>query len=449
MERNKICCMDVLDGLKLIPDGTIQTVITSPPYWNLRDYGVPGQLGLEPTPEMYVRNMVEIFREIKRVLRPNGTVWLNLGDSYAANRGYQVPDNKHVDVGNNRGMRAKVIGLKPKDLIGLPWRVALALQADGWWLRMDIVWSKPNPMPSSVTDRPGTSHEYIFLLAKSSRYFYDSVAVREKGVYPAGTKGGKGSQSRKRSGANSRPEEYATYSGTRNKRSVWSSTAGGADWDFCEACQTIFIGKDRNRIEKIKELQEDGKTKTIKKCPCGVTDRWAGHFAAYPGKLIEPCILAGTSPYACCTCGAPWKRVVEKKRISRPELSPEDPRYRPGKYISPYKDINGTGDSHVTETRTIGWAPTCKCNKELQLDQILQFQAGKVPVGLGRCIILDPFIGTGTTAMKAVEHGRDYLGIEISELYTTIATLRVERAVEDAARKKKQGEQTKLFEGGC
>jgi DNA modification methylase len=183
---------EALKQLWLIPDQWCQCCVTSPPYWGLRDYGVDGQYGLEETPEAYVAKQVTVFREIKRVLRDDGTLWLNLGDSYAAN-GTRTNNNgtgtstmgwpgQAKDTLNKAaGMRLPSVthGLKPKDLIGIPWRIAFALQADGWYLRSDIIWHKPNPMPESVTDRPTKSHEYIFLLTKSDRYYYDAEAIRE------------------------------------------------------------------------------------------------------------------------------------------------------------------------------------------------------------------------------------------------------------------------------
>jgi len=188
------------DALHLpLADGAVHCCVTSPPYWNLRDYGVPGQLGLEPTPDAYVANMVAVFREVWRVLRADGTVWLNMGDSYAGGGGYypDAPSNRNGSVqaaGNRSGQRnikgqaRGIPGLKPKDLIGIPWRVALALQAEGWWLRSDIVWAKGlsfcesyagSCMPESVSDRPTSAHEHLFLLAKAPRYYYDNEAVKE------------------------------------------------------------------------------------------------------------------------------------------------------------------------------------------------------------------------------------------------------------------------------
>lgn len=157
---------DALSVLKTLESGSVHVCITSPPYWGLRDYGAPGQLGLEETPEEYVAKMVDVFREVRRVLRDDGTLWLNVGDSYIGGRGGR-----------------RIEGYKPKDLCGIPWMVAFALRADGWYLRSDIIWNKPNPMPESVTDRPTKAHEYIFLLSKSERYFYDAEAIKEKAIY--------------------------------------------------------------------------------------------------------------------------------------------------------------------------------------------------------------------------------------------------------------------------
>jgi hypothetical protein len=174
---------DALDVLRGLPDESVHCCVTSPPYWGLRDYGVDGQLGLEATPEEYVARMVAVFAEVRRVLRSDGTCWLNIGDSYTSGgRDYRVADSKGDASGNARAMETRAAvpaGLKPKDLVGIPWRLTFALQADGWYLRSDIIWSKPNPMPESVTDRPTKAHEYLFLLTRSARYFYDAEAIAE------------------------------------------------------------------------------------------------------------------------------------------------------------------------------------------------------------------------------------------------------------------------------
>jgi DNA modification methylase len=250
---------DALTALRTMPDASVHCCVTSPPYWGLRDYGEPGQLGLEATPEEYVARLVEVFREVRRVLRDDGTLWLNLGDSYnAAGReghgtrvGYKQGTNRASANGSDH-TRPSADALKPKDLVGIPWRVAFALQADGWYLRSDIIWAKPNPMPESVTDRPTKSHEYIFLLTKSATYFYDADAIAEPAIYAHEAKydngenghgggvshAGQGSSTRKfrktdkqrghgrrHDGFNDRWDAMTKAeqcSGYRNKRTVWT-----------------------------------------------------------------------------------------------------------------------------------------------------------------------------------------------------------------------------------
>ena len=261
---DKIICGDSLEVLSTLPDCSVNCCVTSPPYWGLRDYGVEGQLGLESTPEEYVAKMTAVFREVRRVLRDDGTLWLNLGDSYAAQRGgtYQPAEtlaggksgkakngdkvNRDRFDGYNPSRYASRIGLKHKDLVGIPWRVAFALQADGWYLRQDIIWHKPNPMPESVTDRCTKAHEYVFLMSKSARYYYDAEAVKEPIENPGKPRKFSKAGNKDR---NDTLREYdpATVSG-RNKRSVWTV----ATRPFKEA-----------------------------------------HFAVFPPDLIKPMVLAG------------------------------------------------------------------------------------------------------------------------------------------------------------
>lgn len=173
---------DVRERLAELPDGSVQCCVTSPPYWGLRDYGVAGQIGLNQTPDDYVRVLVEVFREVRRVLRADGTLWLNLGDSYQNAKG-QAGGVDPKQKARRHGLRPQDVsipGLKPKDLVGIPWMVALALRADGWWLRRDVIWEKPNAHPEAVNDRPSTSHEYVFLLTKSRRYYYDAKAIGDR-----------------------------------------------------------------------------------------------------------------------------------------------------------------------------------------------------------------------------------------------------------------------------
>lgn len=236
-------CVKVLASL---PERSVHCCVTSPPYWGLRDYGHDGQIGLEQTPDEYVARMVDVFREVRRVLRDDGTLWCNLGDSYAqgskGNSGAIRPGDKQgTNAGSLATRRGENLGpnrnggtngtCKPKDLIGIPWRVAFALQADGWWLRSDIIWSKPNPMPESVTDRPTKAHEYVFLLTKSARYFFDQEAVRED-LAPAsedryryafgGAKNQALAEANKNGvGVGTRPIGMREPTAGRNVRSVW------------------------------------------------------------------------------------------------------------------------------------------------------------------------------------------------------------------------------------
>ena len=245
---------DCIEGMRRLEGQSVNCVVTSPPYFGLRDYGHDGQIGLEQTPDEYVAKLVEVFREVRRVLRDDGTVWLNLGDSYnAAGReghgtrhGYKQGTNR-ASATNTDNCRPSVADLKPKDLIGIPWRVAFALQADGWYLRQDIIWHKPNPMPESVRDRCTKAHEYIFLLSKSERYWFDSDAMQEpasKGA--AGSEFHTGKTAAHQMGRSSNAKR--TEDGTRNRRSVWTVA-----------------------------------TKPYK----------GAHFATFPPDLIRPCILAG------------------------------------------------------------------------------------------------------------------------------------------------------------
>jgi DNA modification methylase len=255
---------DVRQRLADIPDGSVRCCVTSPPYWGLRDYGNDGQIGLEQTPEAYVAEMVEVFRDVRRTLTDDGSLWLNLGDSYWNNfgggSGTMTTGNAQAVKQRGRHQMPKHDLFKIKDLVGIPWRVAFALQADGWWLRQDIIWHKPNPMPESVTDRCTKAHEYVFLLTKSARYYYDADALREQTVTAIDGRGS--TQERKEAG---HPTRYGMANrgdgwsmpsisapeGGRNKRSVWSIT-----------------------------------TKPFK----------GAHFAVMPEALAEPCVLAGSAP---------------------------------------------------------------------------------------------------------------------------------------------------------
>ena len=221
---------DVLDVLRELPAESVDCCLTSPPYYGLRDYGVDGQIGLEPTPAEFVARLVAVFREVRRVLAPHGTCWVNLGDSYAGSSATGRNDEDRDTPGGrggsfNGGPRAPFDrGGKPKDLLGIPWRVALALQDDGWWLRSDVVWSKPNPMPESVTDRPTRSHEYVFMLSKSARYYFDQEAGREEGIAIANRGGSlaRNGDDPYVSGEAHRGAPWEPNPAGRNMRSVWT-----------------------------------------------------------------------------------------------------------------------------------------------------------------------------------------------------------------------------------
>lgn len=367
---------DALEVLRSLPSESVHCCITSPPYFGLRDYGIDGQIGLEETPDAYVQRLVEVFREVRRVLRDDGTLWLNLGDSYAGsgkgpagNLG-KKHNERHMEHTNSSGNIPN--GLKAKDLIGIPWKVAFALQADGWYLRQDIIWHKPNPMPESVTDRCTKSHEYIFLLSKSAKYYYDSDAIREPlaastqndpRMQDMGrTYNGKGRGAYGEIGkANGSMEAWTLNPNGRNKRSVWTVSTK----PFPEA-----------------------------------------HFAVYPPDLIEPCILAGTSPMACPHCGAPWKRVVEREPM---EIKRSGRDAALGKYGK--TAASGTMIKPATSV-TIGWQPTCTCEGN---------------DGSGRCVVLDPFVGSGTTLLVAQRLGRSGIGIELNPDYCAMASRRIDR----------------------
>jgi len=376
---NGIIQLYLADAMSLpIPDNSVDCVVTSPPYWGLRDYSTEGQLGLEETFEEWVVNMVAVFREVWRVLKPTGTVWMNLGDSYAANGttggGGAVDtrtDGRKTTPGDKvRGRKPEVrnarrIGLKAKDLVGIPWRVAFALQADGWYLRSDIIWSKPNPMPESVTDRPTKAHEYVFLLTKSPRYYYDADAIREAHTMTSWTSD---SDSKGLNNANVREHarfEQKLYNPSgRNKRTVWEIPTQ----PYPEA-----------------------------------------HFATYPEKLVEPCILAGTSEKGVCSeCGKPWERITDT-----PDWYKELDGHTA---LAGNKNLNrgvnaGFGakkDSVTKPVTTIGWEPTCECN------------ADTVPA-----TVLDPFAGSGTTMAVAQRLGRKGIGTDISGEYLQLAEKRL------------------------
>lgn len=287
---------DCCEVLKALPDQSVHCVVTSPPYYGLRDYGVAGQIGLEPSPALYVDKMVEVFREVWRVLRDDGTLWLNLGDSYAGSgRGGNPADSPHQKQATNRGSRAffhdnmvdngvigrkwvkPPTGYKQKDLIGIPWMTAFALRADGWYLRSDIIWHKPNPMPESVTDRPTSAHEHVFLLSKTRNYYYDADAIRESESVPDWDDGSRVFGGVNKHGAN---VQHGRTTGRRAVARKRGLPPRHAQYESSDQSGLDQVGRGSGRNAR--------NVWTVATQPFP-----EAHFATFPPRLIEPCIKAG------------------------------------------------------------------------------------------------------------------------------------------------------------
>lgn len=391
--RNRIFNGDAVEQLKLIPSDSIQTVVTSPPYYGLRSYlagedpSKTREIGLERSPHDYVDKMVEVFREVRRVLRPDGVCWLNLGDSYANDGKWGgSTGGKHVKElhGNTAVGRAKKhTGLKPKDLIGVPWRVALALQDDGWWLRADVILAKLNGMPESVQDRVTRSHEYLFMLAKSADYFYDADPIREPHA----------------------EDSIARMDRGRAVDHKWADGPGDHTIanDLSHACHPA--GKNRRSVWEI------------------VTKGYRGaHFAVMNTEAVRLCVAAGSSEKGSCpACGAPWERIIERGESHYSEVKGDrhwtelQADAQKKTWVTrggPTLDENGTMPSlHAAPRRDLGWRPTCEC-------------PAHEPVP---CIVLDPFAGSGTTLAVAKMLGRDYVGVELNETYIPLIEERVRK----------------------
>ncbi len=372
-----------------------------------------GSLGLEPTIDLYVSHIVQVFREVRRVLRRDGTCWLNLGDSYAVSRSYQVSDNMNPNVAPTRHLaRATPGDLKQKDLCMIPARVALALQADGWYLRQDIIWAKGisfcdaysgSAMPESVRDRLCSSHEHIFLLTKASHYYFDLEAIKENGS----------------------SESTARYERGRSTQHKWASGGPGN--------QTI--AKTMLRMK--------GKTTRTPRSVWAINTQAFSdaHFATFPEKIPEICVKAGTSEKGCCPeCGAPWvritERVIEGGYVGRTFRS----RYKTG---TPWNK-NGQGATTLRKgglSFTVGWRPACDCGYWHQSANSRShawqwFSHEPTP-----CTVLDPFSGSGTSAVVAEKLGRKWILLELSPAYCEMAANRITRARDPGAYKQQVSEQ--------
>jgi DNA modification methylase len=362
--------------LAAMPDESVHCVVTSPPYFGLRDYGVAGQIGLEPTPDAFVAEMVAVFRDVRRVLRDDGTLWLNLGDSYASSsKGSGGPDSSSTIVGTPAGgngqrfdPRRVACGVPDKNLLGIPWRVAFALQADGWYLRQDIIWSKPNPMPESVTDRCTKAHEYLFLLSKSARYWYDADAVAEAAVFPGDNRAER-TDTRKDvdpmcMDGGSRSRTGNPTGDTRNRRSVWTV----ATQPFSEA-----------------------------------------HFATFPPDLIEPCIKAGCPKQCCAKCGAPVTNATKTSYAPTTRTPPPNKGH-----------IGAFGERAANMTRD-GFIP----NREKIIEDLGQVAGCACDAGTMPGTVLDPFGGAGTTGLVADRLGRNAILLELNPTYAEMARRRI------------------------
>jgi len=458
---------DALTVLRTMPAASVHCIVTSPPYFGLRDYGMAGQIGLEPTLRQYVERLTAVFAECLRVLRPDGTLWLNLGDSYANNAStsliprarqgngegkLRIPDERQVAARRQQPNRATALradGLKRKDLLGVPWRVAFALQETGWYLRSEITWCKLAPMPESVSDRPTSATEKLFLLAAGERYYYDAAAVAERSVsdHPAGN-----------GYARDARLSYADGGGARGQARGWEMQPTRNMRNY------LVLGPEPTKFAR---------------------------FATMPTRLVEPCILAGTSAAGCCPqCGAPWERVTERqtagwqptcicgcagdvrpgdfdliatptgdghgdptlhtgrKGLGRPrsEDGGQRPitRYEQRQYAvqlrsSPHRaameaEAGPSAFAHYERTDRAGARPIPPDLLEGWiargwLERVIVPERSPLPPV--PCTVLDPFAGSGTTGVVALRTGRAFVGIELNSKYIELAHKRI-RATQPA-----------------
>ena len=356
---------DALEVLRGMEAESVDCVVTSPPYYSLRDYGVDGQLGQEPRPSLYLEKLWALFDEAQRVLKKTGVCWVNLGDTYFG--GGNGPTGKSAA----RMACANGLWLRPKQLLLIPSRFAIGMQERGWLLRSDVIWHKPNAMPSSVKDRFSCTYEHVFLFVKQGKYWFDLDAVREPFVYPD-----------------------RVYSPGDHK------------------CARV----DNRNMKGLHDGRDTYGNPVLGKNP---GDTWRiptaafpeAHFAVFPPALPQRCIRAGCPAQVCEECGKPWKRVVELGEL-RDHPDRENRTVAAEQFdadLNAYKDGGTLGK--VRERKTVGWQPTCECN-------------GATVPGL----VLDPFAGSGTTGMVAVAEGRRFVGIELSPDYCEMARRRISAA---------------------
>lgn len=399
---------DALEVLKTLESGSVHCVVTSPPYWNLRDYSVDGQLGLEQTPAEFIAKMVEVFKEVYRVLRKDGTLWLNIGDKFVndlkwggSTGGIHTKALHGKSEGNGRAKRRT--GFRAKETMGMPWRLAFALQDAGWRLRQEIIWHKTNATPESARDRCTKSHEYIFLLTKAEHYYYDAFAIRE----PASpkTKPRRALQDLTKqvggwangAGVSHSSVDHATAKkeSTRKYGHVGSGVRNNPSFDAGIISAHVLPTRNKRSVWSVP-------TQPFK----------AAHFATFPEALIKPCILAGTSEKgACAKCGAPYKRITSKS--GGRTIKGDSGVVRDRSFNGSRNGKDGTLDGVIPIEAHVGWKKMCKC----ETDEIKP------------CVVLDPFSGAATTGLVCLKlrTRRNYIGIELNPEYIEMSQKRLQK----------------------